>query len=122
MAYIKKEPIVEFITKGLNNPDKTKAYGYDAIAILTEIEYAPEADVVSAKAYEQVKWERDTAIEQLQSYGVGFGENKELAEVKHAFRTLNVGHRSFCSNCEGLAVCEKYCSLCGAKMDGGKKG
>lgn len=46
MAYIKKEPIVEFITKGLNNPDKTKAYGYDAIEILTEIEYAPEADVV----------------------------------------------------------------------------
>lgn len=46
MAYIKKEPIIEFITKGLNNPDKTKAYGYDAIEILTEIEYAPEADVV----------------------------------------------------------------------------
>lgn len=46
MAYIKKEPIVEFITKGLNNPDKTKAYGYDAIEILAEIEYAPTADVV----------------------------------------------------------------------------
>ena len=46
MAYIKKEPIVEFITKGLNNPDKTKAYGYDAIEILTEIEYTPTADVV----------------------------------------------------------------------------
>lgn len=46
MAYIKKEPIIEFITKGLNNPDKTKAYGYDAIEILTEIEYTPTADVV----------------------------------------------------------------------------
>ena len=46
MAYIKKEPIVEFITKGLNNPDQTKAYGYDAIKILAEIEYAPTADVV----------------------------------------------------------------------------
>ena len=46
MAYIKKEPIIEFITKSLNNPDKTKAYGYDAIEILTEIEYAPTADVV----------------------------------------------------------------------------
>lgn len=46
MAYIKKEPIVEFITKGLNNPDKTKAYGYDAVEILTEIEYTLTADVV----------------------------------------------------------------------------
>lgn len=46
MAYIKKESIIEFITKGLNNPDKTKAYGYDAIEILTEIEYAPAAKVV----------------------------------------------------------------------------
>lgn len=46
MAYIKKEPIIEFITKGLNNSDKTKAFGHDAIEILTEIEYTPTADVV----------------------------------------------------------------------------
>lgn len=46
MAYIEKEPIIKFITKGLNNPDKTKAFGYDAIEILTEIEYSPTADVV----------------------------------------------------------------------------
>ena len=45
MAYIEKEPIIEFITKGLNNPDKSKAYGYDAVEILTEIEYTPTADV-----------------------------------------------------------------------------
>ena len=49
MAYIDKEPIIEFITKGLNNPDKTKAFGHDAIEILTEIEYALTADVVEAK-------------------------------------------------------------------------
>lgn len=46
MSYIEKEPIIEFITKGLNNPDKNKAFGYDAIEILTEIEYSPTADVV----------------------------------------------------------------------------
>ena len=56
MSYIEKEPIIEFITKGLNNPDKTKAFGYDAIEILTEIEYAPTADVVpkSEVAFELV--------------------------------------------------------------------
>lgn len=46
MSYIKKEPIIEFITNGLNNPDKAKAFGHDAVEILTEIEYAPTADVV----------------------------------------------------------------------------
>lgn len=46
MAYIEKEPIIEFITKGLNNPDKSEAYGYDAVEILSEIEYTPIADVV----------------------------------------------------------------------------
>ena len=49
MAYIEKEPIIEFIKKGLNNPDKTKAFGYDAIEILTEIEYTPSADIVMCK-------------------------------------------------------------------------
>lgn len=45
MSYIKKEPIIDFIKNGLNNPNKEKAFGYDAIAILTEIEYAPTTDV-----------------------------------------------------------------------------
>jgi hypothetical protein len=43
--YIDADKLIEFITKGLNNPDNTKAFGYDAIVILTEIEYAPTADV-----------------------------------------------------------------------------
>ena len=60
MAYIEKEPIVEFITKGLNNPDNTKAFGYDAIVILTEIEYAPTADVapkseVAREIFEEIE-------------------------------------------------------------------
>lgn len=57
MAYIKKEPIVEFITKGLNNPDKTKAYGYDAIEILAEIEYTPTADVVEIEILRDWLWD-----------------------------------------------------------------
>ena len=93
---------------------------------------APTADVVEAKAIAQLKWERDTAIEQLQSYGVGFCEDKELAEVKHGEWHL----LKDCAN-EGVycSVCSKkvyktdyanqkiksaYCPNCGAKMD--KKG
>lgn len=41
MSYIKKEPLIDFIVKGLNNPNKDEAFGYDAISILTEIAYAP---------------------------------------------------------------------------------
>lgn len=60
MAYIKKEPIIEFITKGLNNPDKAKAFGHDAIEILTEIEYSPTADVVPKSEYDEVlsNWQK----------------------------------------------------------------
>ncbi len=54
MAYIEKEPLIEFITKGLTNPDKTKAFGYDAIEILAEIEYAPTADVVPKSEFDRV--------------------------------------------------------------------
>ena len=43
---IDKEPIKKFIENGLNNPDKRKAFGHDAIEILTEIEYAPTVDAV----------------------------------------------------------------------------
>ena len=89
---------------------------------------APTADVVEAKAIAQLKWERDAAIKQLQSYGVGLGENKELAEVKHGewklcfedFRKQIDGDE--CSACGfqhyGSGISHyKYCPNCGAKMD-----
>lgn len=67
MAYIEKEPIIKFITKGLNNPDKTKAFGYDAIEILTEIEYSPTADVVPrAEIAEEIFAEIEEAINNLE--------------------------------------------------------
>ena len=60
--YIAKETLVEFITKGLNNSDKTKVFGYDAIEILTEIEYAPTADVVEVvRCKDCVHFDRKTS-------------------------------------------------------------
>ena len=87
MAYIKKEPIVEFITKGLNNPDQMKAYGYDAIEILAEIEYAPTADVVEVK---HGKWLK---VQELSPRYV-------CTNCRHLYN--NMGY--------------KYCPNCGAKM------
>lgn len=91
----------------------------------------PAADVVSKKEFEQVKWERDTAIGQLESYGVGFCENKELKEVKHGEWFLldecaNEG--VYCSVCykkvykadyANQKLKSKYCPNCGARMKGG---
>lgn len=37
----------------------------------------PAADVVSREQFEQMKWERDIALEQLRMYGIPFGGRKE---------------------------------------------
>lgn len=37
----------------------------------------PATDVVSRELFEQMKWERDIAMEQLRMYGIPFGGKKE---------------------------------------------
>ena len=44
--YISRESVEKYIEAGLNNPDKAKAFGYDAIEILAEVHYMPAADAV----------------------------------------------------------------------------
>ena len=39
-------PIMKFIEDGLNNPDRLEAFGYDAIEILAELEFADTIDAV----------------------------------------------------------------------------
>lgn len=43
--YIEKGKIEKFIEDGLNNPDKNKAFGHDAIEIMAEIHYMTSEDV-----------------------------------------------------------------------------
>ena len=48
----------------------------------------------------------------------------ELADVQpvvYAHKTINVGRRSYCSNCGKLAIMEDFCSKCGAKIKEGDK-
>ena len=51
---IDAQPIVQFIMDGLNNPNKMKALGHDAIEILAEIEFAPTVDAVSVEDLERI--------------------------------------------------------------------
>jgi hypothetical protein len=97
MAYIKKEPIIEFIIKGLNNPDKTKAYGYDAIEILTEIEFTPTADVVEVK---RGKWDHECL---------------ECSVCKRNISEICDADSYLTSGIEDELL---FCPFCGAKMRG----
>ena len=112
--------------------DKCKSLAGGAFStplIIEAIEKAEEEDVVPIEAYKQIKWELDIAIEQLQSYGVGFAEKKELIEVKRS-RWETISGFDVCNICgTSPAYCEPkpnnpkgyppYCHQCGAKMDGG---
>lgn len=82
-------------------------------------EFAPENIV------EQIKWERDKAIEQLESYGVGFCEDAEIKKIIHAEWVHKPNGIVDCSNCGCLAVSDcdfmvyvpsPYCPNCGATM------
>lgn len=96
------------------------------------IDEAPE--YVSLGAYEQAMWERDTAIDQLHSYGVEFGEKAEMQRVIHGKwsevpnRVLINGKIVIRGTAWGCSACNtsskqylstmKYCPNCGCKMDG----
>lgn len=135
MSYIKKSAVMkiceDYSTHCFNSNDSN---GQDiADRILDDVVELPIYAVVPISVYEQVRWERDLAIKQLQSYGVGFAEKKELVEVKHGYwieefakSTIDrlTGEDSTivyrCSRCGRYeSQKEPYCH-CGAKMDGGK--
>ena len=78
--YIDKEKVLQILT------DSSDAYGTFSVersVYLTarqKVRNIPAADVVSKSAFEQVVWERDTAIRQLsEDYGVVLGEKKRDA-------------------------------------------
>lgn len=86
--YIEREPIIQFIEHGLNE----KNFGYDAIEILGEIQFAPAADVAPVK------------------HGHWTQVDKNKCECSN------------CGIIVLIAVCphgdKNYCPNCGAKMDG----
>lgn len=43
-----------------------------------------------------------------------------ILSVVYAHKTINVGRRSYCSNCGKLAIMEDFCSKCGAEVKDGE--
>lgn len=44
----------------------------------------------------------------------------DVQPIVYAHKTINVGRRSYCSNCGKLAIMEDFCSKCGAKVKDGE--
>ena len=104
--YIERAAVERFIEDELNNPDKNKAFGHDAIEIMAEIHYMPAADVAPVR---HGRW-----IEDERTYpGPGLKNNlcSACGEVAGAWK-------------EGLEPGRKwaYCPNCGALMDGKEDG
>lgn len=51
--FICRKDIERFIENGLNNPDKEKAFGHDAVEILTEVHFMKPANV---RPVETAEW------------------------------------------------------------------
>ena len=118
--YINCVSLINWIKTQINpygKPTKKDVYGF-GLDVIQYIENA-HADVVSKKAYEQVKWERDTAIEQLNSYGVDFCEEADVVPVvrcsqcKHKCWVQEPCHGKSMDWCKLHDICIKetdYCS------------
>ena len=82
---IDANPIVQFIMDGLNNPDKLKALGHDAIEVLAEIEFAPTVDAVEVVRCKDCKYEKTCSIlweskEPKENGYCSLGERKDNGE------------------------------------------
>lgn len=73
-------------------------------AVLATIDDMPTVDAVPKSACDQIKWERDIAISQLESYGVQLGENFNM-KTEVCAKWYEQGLSSF------------KCSICGAVHD-----
>ena len=91
--YIERAAIEKFIEDGLNNPDKNKAFGHDAIEIMAEIHYMQAADVVEVR---HAKWEE---------FDPGDGSRKwRCTDCKREILWYD-------------SIRYRYCPSCGARMD-----
>lgn len=99
------------IAYGMGSDDLTGEY-------FTDIEtrcksFKNKADVVSREVFEQVKWERDTALQTLQEHGIGLGEKTDFEKV---VRCKNCIHSHWEQEpCHGKT--EYYCPKLESKVD-----
>ena len=77
--YIERQKLFDALPT-VNKDKQISLYGAvaDFMIIVSSI---PAADVVSREVFEQVKWERDTALQTLEEHGIGLGQKADVVEV-----------------------------------------
>lgn len=93
--------------------------------IVRSIEEQPTADVVARSAYDQVRWERDTAIAQLAEIGKGFGETMddvvEVVRCKDCKHFMPLTGYSLCvAHGSDPVDADDFCSWAERREDVGK--
>lgn len=99
--------------------------------IARALERQPTIETIQKGLYDQIKWERDVAIDQLKSYGIGLGEKADVKKVVHGkwFILDDCANDGvYCSECHKRVykldystkqkLKSNFCPNCGAKMDG----
>ena len=124
--YITKNRAKQFVCGHCNEVCSEKPCESSDCDWMAFIDKEPAADVVSKGLYEQIKWERDVALAQLEEYGVSLGEKADVVKVRHG-RWVNTHSDSEfvqCSLCKYPVYAAwnatSYCPNCGAKMDKGE--
>ena len=90
-----------------------------------EVDHAPTVDAILKGVYDQVAWERDLAMMQLEEHGIPFGCKADVHAVIHGKWYLHADGSATCNRCNttqkyvwDLDHWQNYCGHCGAKMDG----
>jgi rubrerythrin len=118
--YIERSDVAVFF----ENSKQTMWHKDDVAATISSKKNIPAADVVSQAVFDQVKWERDTALATLKEHGIGLAEKADVVEVVHS-KWIKRNNERRCPVCgffyltNGMTV-YNFCPMCGAKMDGDK--
>lgn len=115
MRLIDAEAFQKFIEKQDEGADYT-IYHFEEW-----LEQQPTIEVVPKELYEQILWERNIAMEQLEEHGIGFAAKKKNDVVKAHWIKEDDG-KYYCNNCgypaEGnIREYAEWCPICGAQMD-----
>lgn len=100
--YIERTAVEKFIEDGLNNPDKNKAFGHDAIEIMAEVHYMQAADVVEVRHGHWIDLNAENST----------GPLFKCSECSH----LHNPNRNDL-DLERVELNPLYCDACGASMD-----
>jgi hypothetical protein len=127
---IGEEPCEDAIsrTQALSDYADWYGYGYRDNAFYKLLKDMPPVIPKTECSCEQIKWERDMAIEQLKELGYGLGEKPRTGHWIEIAQYSDGKHKIECSECKGLIFSRghansfvvkneyKFCPHCGVRM------